>query len=250
MGPLHRTISGVKKTRHICERLNTDYCVFVTGLEGTGKSSLASHLVKTFDPSFDIDSQMIYELKGSQNSLTNFMKLYADVPFKAAWYDEAVSVLFSLNHGTKASAEAQEIFKVKRACRHFDVLVSPSFWDLVPDIRERRVKVVLYTFREPVYGKAGSEPEYVYKVAFFGTRKILHLSANKHAKLSFRSPKDLFRIVSPDYIEEFPPMDPIFSLKYLASKREHLSGIMDRVSGERKANISPSGPCAPDIGSI
>jgi ABC-type oligopeptide transport system ATPase subunit len=227
--PLDELKKVMAHRRAICNKLNTDCCIFITGMEGSGKSTLASHVVRMLDPEFNPDTGMIYELKGTDQSFMSFMDNFKDTPFKAAWYDEAVSMLFSLNHSNRESAEAQEMFKLKRACRHFDVLVSPSFWDLVPDIRDRRVKIMLYCFVEPVRGPVGSEPEYKYKVAFFGDRELPSLSINKKAKLAYRSPRELFSYVRPAFIEEFPPMDKKFEKDYLKSKGNHLSAVIERV---------------------
>ena len=230
--PLQTIASNIRTTRKRCMALNQDYCVFITGREGSGKSTLASHIVTMFDPDFNVDTGMIYELKGTQNSLVGFMDQFKNVPFKAAWYDEAVSVLFSQRHSTRASAEAQELFKIKRESRHFDILVSPSFWDLVPDIRERRVRTVLYCFYETVRGKTGSDPNYVFKFASFSGEKIARLAMDRKIKYVFGTPALLFKHVKPDFVESFPPMAPAFAKEYMRSKHAHRDSVLDSIRGK------------------
>lgn len=227
--PLELTTQNIKRIKKRCVALNQDFTVLITGREGSGKSTLASHVVKLFEPGFSIKEGMIYSLKGETDSLVGFMDRFKDIPFKATWYDEAVSVLFSLRHSTKDSADAQELFKIKRESRHFDILVTPSFWDLVPYIRERRVQVVLYCFYTPLPMKNCGERHYKYQVACFGPQKVPFLSINKKVKLSFGSPDLLFEHVKPDYIEDFPPMDEKFSIEYINSKHAHRDDVLNSI---------------------
>ncbi len=247
---LYQTLRGIEKVKQACVTKNSDFCIFITGMEGSGKSTLASHIAQAFNPDFDVNTQMIYDLKGSQNSFLEFTEKYKDMPFKAAWFDEAVSVLFSLRHNSRDSAEAQELFKAKRFYRHFDILVSPSFWDIVPDLRDRRVRMLFYCFNEPKPGKVGAPTEYVYKVAVYGLDKIPHLSWNKKAKLAFRSPQELFKIVKPDYIEAFPPMDPVFSVEYMKSKNMHADALLNRMRGVKSPDTGEKKPPVTEISII
>lgn len=125
--PMFLLMHTIDKAKEFCQELRQDWVVFITGGEGSGKSTLASHVCKRFDPNYSIDESMIYSFRDQEHSFLRFMQRFKDTPHKVAWYDEAVTVLFSHRHSSKDSADAQEIFKIKRDCRHYDVLVSPSF---------------------------------------------------------------------------------------------------------------------------
>jgi len=228
--PMYALMHTIDKAKAYCKENRQDWVFFVTGTEGSGKSTLASHVCRRFDNDFTIDESMIYSFREDPHSFLGFMRKFKDTPFKVAWYDEAVTVLFSHRHCTKDSADAQEIFKIKRDCRHFDILVSPSFWDVVPDIRERRTKSLLYCFTE-VYHPTDNRTRYRHKYAYFSGSKIIKLSENNKAKLAFRSYKELFKIVKPDFIEEFPDMDEKFKTEYMAAKRANRNAVLDRIEG-------------------
>ncbi|AAM05972.1 hypothetical protein [Methanosarcina acetivorans] len=230
---MHFLKTTVKNIKRHCKALNQDWVIFVTGTEGSGKSTLSSHVCSLLDPDFSIDESMIYSFRDGPHSFLKFYTKFQDTPFKVAWYDEAVTVLFSQRHSSKNSADAQEIFKIKRASNHFDVLVSPSFWDVVPDIRERRVKSLLYTFTE-VYHPYDNKVEYKHFYAYFSGDKIIKLSLNRKAKFAFRSPKELFKIVKPDFIEEFPAMEKSIESDYIDAKRANRESVLERIAGVKE----------------
>lgn len=228
--PLAITKANIAKIVSYCQQKRQDWVFFVTGLEGSGKSTLAAQLAKILDPEFSLKEGMIYDFRDSEHSFINFMLKYQDIPYKVAWYDEAVTVLFSQQHNTRDSALAQKIFKIKRDCRHYDILVSPSFWDIVPDIRERRVKSLLYCFAT-IHHPAQGRTEFRYHVAYFSGEKIIRLSQNRKAKTAFRSYKALFKLVKPDYVEDFPELPSDFEKEYLKFKRDHRTGIIEAAAG-------------------
>lgn len=228
--PLSITKANISKIVSYCQQKRQDWVFFVTGLEGSGKSTVAAQLARILDPQFSLQEGMIYDFRDSEQSFLNFMLKYQDVPYSVAWYDEAVTVLFSQQHNTKDSALAQKIFKIKRDCRHFDILVSPSFWDIVPDIRERRVKSLLYCFTT-IHHPAQGRTEFRYHVAYFSGEKIIRLSQNRKAKTAFRSYKALFKLVKPDYVEDFPAMPARFEKEYFKFKRDHRMGIIEDAAG-------------------
>lgn len=228
--PLPLLTHITKQAKKYCVENRQDWVIFITGNEGSGKSTLASHVCSLFDPKFSLDDSMIYSFRGENNSFLDFIGKYKDTPGKVAWYDEAVTVMFSQRHNSKDSADIQELFKIKRDCRHYDVLVSPSFWDIVPDIRERRIKSLLYCFTE-VYHPTANRTRYRHMYAYYSGSKIIKLSGNKKAKLAFRSYKELFKIVPPDFIEEFPDMEKKFKEDYLSAKRANRDDVLERIEG-------------------
>ncbi len=229
--PLQHLKTNIKKAINYCQGNRQDWVILVTGNEGSGKSTLASHICKMFDPDFSVDESIIYNFRGEDHSFLTFLEKFQAVPYKVAWYDEAVTVLFSLRHGSKDNINAQELFKIKRDCRHFDILVTPSFWDVVPDIRERRAKSLIYCFTEiahPVRNKT----VFLHKFAYFSGSKIVHMSGNPKARNAFRSPTELFKHVKPDFIETFPEMDKEIEEEYMKCKIKNRLSVMDRISNK------------------
>ena len=232
---MHILRTNIEKAKAFCQENRQDWVTLVVGAEGSGKSTLASHLAKMFDRNFKIDDSMIYNLKGPDHSLINFLKRWGDTPYKVTWYDEAVTVMFSHRANSKEVTDAQEIFKIKRECRHYDILVTPAFWDLVPDIRERRAKSLIYCYTE-VYHPCENRTKYRHKYAYFSGEKIIKLSLNKKIKFVFRSPQEMFKLVKPDFIEEFPAMDKDIEAEYMASKRDNRLSVLDRIEGATPAD--------------
>jgi energy-coupling factor transporter ATP-binding protein EcfA2 len=231
--PLQHLRTNINKAIEYCKGNRQDWVILITGNEGSGKSTLASHVCKMFDQDFSVDESIIYNFWGEDHSFLNFLEKFQAVPYKVAWYDEAVTVLFALRHSSSDSANAQELFKIKRDCRHFDILVTPSFWDVVPDIRERRAKSLIYCFTEighPVRGKT----VYYHKLAYFSGAKISHISANKGGKVrfAFRSPTELFKLVRPDFIETFPAMDSEIEEEYMKCKIANRLSVLDRINNK------------------
>ncbi|MDR2944678.1 MAG: hypothetical protein LBU81_06345 [Methanosarcinales archaeon] len=209
-----------KIRKFVMEDTKNDYVIIVAGEEGTGKSHLACRVCKSIDKDFNISESFIADFNKSEHSFGNFLKKFHDTKFKVAWYDEAVSILFSQTHTSRDSKKAQELFKEKRFCQHFDILVAPSFWDLVPDIRERRARILLYTYVE-IKKPAPGRTEYVHKFAWFSRRKILQLSLSQSKmKKMFSSPEELFRHVRPNFTGTFPPMSSDEEAEYMPLKRD------------------------------
>jgi hypothetical protein len=157
------------------------------------------------------------------------MKKFKDVKFKVAFHDEAVTTLFSQSSQTRDSKDAQLLFKIKRACSHFDILIAPSFWDLVPDIRERRARSLIYTYVDIVHPAPG-RTEYVHKFAYFSRQELIALSTSMtKTKKAFSSHHALFALVSPQFKGTFPPMCPADEAAYLAMKHDHMSQEINRI---------------------
>lgn len=216
--PLKVMYTNIKNIKKYCHEKNQDWVFMVVGAEGSGKSTMANHIAAALDPEYNVSESMIYTFKGADHSYMGFLTQFQDTPWKVTNFDEAVTSLFSRNSNSRDVKEAIELFKINRDCNHFNVLVAPSFWDLDKDLRERRTKTVIYTYVE-IEHLPGGRKRYHHKYAYFSGEKIVKLSNNKKARIAFRSSKDLFRIVRPDYTETFPGMPPTMEGEYLKNKR-------------------------------
>jgi len=239
--PLKLLDENIKGAVNLCKDREIDYPLMVAGGEGVGKSTLASHVVKKIakytNQEIDLSESMIYSYDERDkyghpliNSFLGFTHKYQNTHYKILWYDEAVSVLFSDDHATRESKDAKKLFVIKREMRHFDVLIAPSFFQIVKDIRERRIKALLYCYIE----KNRETGKFEHWYAWFSSQKIVQLSLSPKARAAFRSPKSLFRIVQPDFVEKFPEMDKDFRETYLLNKHTFRSSFIDSLIGNNK----------------
>lgn len=239
--PLSLLNSNLKGIVNYCKDYEQDWTFFIVGTEGSGKSTLASHVCNNLTAHtkipFSLEESIIYSFddrdgRGNPliNSMVGFIDKYKDTPFKILWYDEAVSVLFSDDHATKESKNAKKSFIIKRDMSHFDILVAPSFYHIVKDIRERRVKTLLYCFRE----KDPITRKFVHKYAFFSKKEIAALSSLTKGREIFGDPKTLFKRVPPKFVEEFPPMSSEQRGQYLTVKRDFRDDFFDDIIGNKK----------------
>lgn len=234
--------SNIKGIVNLCKNEEQDWVSFIVGPEGVGKSTLAMHVCETFAEyskiQFKLDDSYISSFddrdsKGLplKNSMLGFIERYKDSPYRCLLYDEAVSVLFSDDHATKESKLAKKSFIIKRDMCHFDILVAPSFYHIVKDIRERRVKTMLYCFRE----KDPVSKRYIHKYAWFSSKEISRLSAMQKGRELFNEPKELMRLIKPVFVEEYPPMSESVRSEYLQFKRNFRDDFFAELAGNTKA---------------
>ncbi|MCK5292953.1 MAG: hypothetical protein KAR39_13165 [Thermoplasmata archaeon] len=243
--PLQLMRSNIKNIKAYCHEKNQDWVFMVVGAEGSGKSTLAGHIAAELDPSYNVSESMIYTFKGDDHSYTGFLTEFQDTPWKVTNFDEAVTALFSRNSNSRNVKEAIELFKINRDCKHFNILVAPSFWDLDKDLRERRTKTLLYTYVEIEHLPKGRK-RYHHKYAYFSGEKIIKLSHNKKARIAFRSAKELFRVVRPDYIETFPGMPPEMEGEYLKNKRAFRRKRISEISNGDPVTVGTNKLLKPD----
>lgn len=232
--PLRYLKKNIQALRQFCEDEGQDATIIITGNEGSGKSTLGSHVAQLWDHDFNLEESMIYDFRG-QDGYLEFLQKYQDVPGKVAMFDEAVSVLFSQNSNSRDVKEALKIFKINRDCNHCNILIAPSFFDMHVDIRERRSKIVLYTYIEIEHLPGSRKNRYNRKFAYFSAKKIVQLSQNRKIKQVFRSPKDVFKFVRPDFIETFPGMDVVVEHDYLHTKRDFRRKLIDEMANGEPA---------------
>ena len=233
--------SNIKGIVNLCESEEQDWVTFIVGPEGVGKSTLAMHVCRMFSQyskvEFKLDDSYISSFddrdsRGNllKNSMIGFIEKYKNTPFMCLLYDEAVSVLFSDDHATKESKLAKKSFIIKRDMCHFDVLVAPSFYHIVKDVRERRVKTMLYCFRE----KDPISKRYIHKYAWFSSKEIAKLSAMTKGREIFNEPKELMRLVKPVFVEAYPPMSDSVRADYLQFKRSFRDDFFAELAGNTK----------------
>ncbi|MDR2943837.1 MAG: hypothetical protein LBU81_01915 [Methanosarcinales archaeon] len=238
---LQKNLEGIVR---VCKENRLDWPINVVGAEGSGKSTLAAHisqkLAEMTGQELDLAESMIYSFDERdrhgaplKNSLVGFVDKYQSTEFKILWYDEAVTVLFSDEHATRESKEAKKLFITKRDMCHFDILVSPSPFHIIKDIRSRRVKTMIYCF-------IMEDPEtkrFKHKYAWYSADKIVSMSYGsnqKKAEVLFRRPKQFINAFPPDFIEDFPKMTQEFEEKYLLTKRTFMKTYIDSLVGGEK----------------
>lgn len=226
-GTMRLLNTNIKNMVQVCRDLNQDIVIAIVGYEGSGKSTLASHVCSILEPGFDVYDSLIFNFREGGNNYLDFLENHKKDKFKVSWFDEAVSVFFSHENANADTKDAQKLFKINRSMCHFNVLVTPSLWDLVPDIRQRRVKIMLYTWYE--MKRINRKNYYFHKYAFFSRDRIARIEYSKKAKAAFRDPKSLFKHVKPNFIETFPGMDGSIKAKYEAMKRRQQDGVIQEM---------------------
>lgn len=240
--PLDLLKSNIKGIVELCRDEEQDWPFLIVGPEGVGKSTLAMwvcHTIAEFTSvPFKLDDSYISSFddrdsrgRPIKNSMVGFIDLYKNTPFLPLLYDEAVTILFSDDHATKESKLAKKSFIVKRDMCHFDILVAPSFYHIVKDIRERRVKTMLYCFRK----KDPISKRYIHKFAWFSSKEIAALSTLQKGREIFSEPDELMRRIRPKFIEEYPKMPDSMREEYLLFKRSFRDDFFAEIIGGMKA---------------
>lgn len=235
---LKKNIEGAVQ---ICREKRQDWSFEIVGAEGSGKSTMAAHVARILaeltNQKLDLNESMIYSFderdrhgKPLVNSMLGFVDKYQTTPFKILWYDEAVSVLFSDDHATKESKSAKKLFVVKRDMCHFDIVVAPSPFHIVKDIRERRIKTMIYCY----IAKDENTGRFKHKYAWYSAEKIVEMSLNQKARAVFRRADKFKAIVPPDFEEDFQEMDKKFEEEYLINKRSFQRTFIDTLIGDEK----------------
>ncbi len=232
---LQKNIDGIKE---YCKEDEQDWVFMVVGAEGSGKSTLGLHLLSMLDPNVheNLKESMIYSFRG-ENGYLDFFAKYQDTPYKVTMFDEAVTALFSRDYNSKDSKYAIKLFKINRDCKHFNILIAPAFWDLDLDIRQRRTKTLLYTFKEKI--QTQSKKKWIHKFAFYSGEKIVQICNNGKARAAFRNPKEFFKIVKPDFIEHFYDVDPKLRNEYRDIKRQYRRDLVMDILNDDGSKKSP-----------
>lgn len=230
--PLQYTKINIKHFKEDCLERNQDLVLGVLSGEGSGKSTFAANLAELLEPGFDLNETLIKSYADDKFSFLGFFEKYKNTRFKVAWFDEAVTVLFSLNHKDPDVIMAQKLYKVKRECCHFDILVAPSPYDLTPYIRKNRLKGIFYTF-VTVKRQAGRK-QYQYWVAFFGAKKIPKLVNDPKCRDAYRQHSQLFKLIKPDFIDMAPDFPERLKIEYASAKKSIISSVFDEARNKSR----------------
>ena len=227
MEVLAQNIEGIKK---YCRAQNQDWVTMIVGSEGSGKSTMGQHLAEMFDHKFNMKKQMIYSYDKDYSYL-DFIKKFTNKPFRANVFDEAVTELFSRDSQKAESKSIVKIFQLNRQLNHYNILILPSFWGIDKDIRERRVKSLIFVFSDPY---RNSQRRY----AYYSREKIMRISLNSESSKLFLSPKQFMKYYKPDFIESFPKMSVKKERAYIKFKKKNFQSFMDDLTA--KSNLKRS----------
>lgn len=209
------------RVRDWCLKNNQDWPILFAGVEGSGKSTIALQVAKMLDPDFRISDSIIFDVVGESHSYEQFLNKYRGKRGVVSFFDEAVDVFAATEHNTVESRVIQKIFKTKRSYSHFDLIIAPSVWDLVPDIRNRRTKSLIYTFSQ----RGRKKDEILHMFAYFSAERLTQILQHKNLQLLLRIPEQLFKTVQPNLIGIYPNIDPELDAEYQALKRENQRDI-------------------------
>lgn len=203
--------------RRWCLKNNQDWPILFAGVEGSGKSTLALQVAKMLDPDFSLSNSIIFDVVGENHSYEQFLNRYRGKRGVVSFFDEAVDVFAATEHNTVESRVIQKIFKTKRSYSHFDLIIAPSVWDLVPDIRNRRTKSLIYTFSQ----RGRKTDEVLHMFAYFSAERLTQILQHKNLQLLLRVPEKLFKTVPPNLIGIYPNIDQELDDEYQSLKREN-----------------------------
>lgn len=132
----------IENIKNYCRDFKQDWVFCFSGDEGSGKSTIAVKTAMMLDPTFNIKTQIV-------NSLHDYSKLvkkFAEKPYKAIVFDEAVKCFYNREYGSRSNVILMKMFISNRSFQHFNILTIPSPFYLDKYIREWRIKTMVYTW--------------------------------------------------------------------------------------------------------
>lgn len=136
-----RAAAGYDKVVHDIRakvRDNNDVIICIDGDEGVGKSFFGMKLAKDLDAAFGLTTSVLFRPTEEQlrDSLFNKVKQYG-----VGMVDEAMDVMYKRRAMTSENIRLNQLFAKIRKFNRIVILILPSFYDLDPFFRQRRVKV-------------------------------------------------------------------------------------------------------------
>jgi hypothetical protein len=218
---------------------NQDWMTVISGREGSGKSMMAAWMALTYDPTFDVKTQVIYDV----DSFIKFIDLYGGddkhppQKGKVAWFDEACLHFLGEDSTTTEAKRFKKLFITHRDYGFIYLLCSPSPWLLTPYIRNWRVRDFVLVYVD-AYAK-GSPRNYSY----YTKKAYAPMITSAKAKNQIMIPSDFVKVHKPTTVERFPKIqgidftslfDTVFQMKKKAQKvmRDEISNIHEEVGHE------------------
>jgi len=120
-------------------RRNLDNVVIIYGREGTGKSTLAYWLMKTYDPDFDMEASYIHSFEDLIDKLHNKKVGKGGI----LWLDEAVTLASNRDWMRAENKQFMDIMKIVRSWNLLMIFCIPDMGGLDKYIREQRARYIL-----------------------------------------------------------------------------------------------------------
>lgn len=123
------------KLRGLLKEKDLDWLHICIGYEGSGKSSLAMHLCRMVDPTFNVD-RIVFSAEDFKKAVIK------SKPNQAILVDEGALAFFSRD---AMKSDVRESIKLLTFCRQYNLFIcicSPSFFIIDQYIRQHRVKSV------------------------------------------------------------------------------------------------------------
>ncbi len=138
----HSVLNMKEIVKIVKESLKNDYdaVIPISGLEGTGKSTLSIHLSLALDPAFQIKKNIIFQ--PDRKTVSDI--IYGLPKFSSIVLDEAMRTMYKRNWMTKDTKTLNIIFSKCRKRNQSVFLNIPNFFDLDIYYRNHRTKVWLY----------------------------------------------------------------------------------------------------------
>lgn len=126
-------------------REDKDLVIAFTGNEGDGKSGLSINTGLAIDPSFNVNTHLLYSPTVEEAK----QKIYGLPKFSFVGVDEAIKIMYKLNWGTKLSKYLNVIYGICRKQNQVSGLCMPRFTDFNEYFRNHRIRLWVHIF-DPV----------------------------------------------------------------------------------------------------
>lgn len=195
--------------KHLINNKDYDWLHVVTGVEGTGKSTLATELCVYVDPNFFEKDNVITNITELKTCFRNSEK------GTAILIDEGAPMFFSRDSMKKETKEATQLLRGLRGKNCFICICMPDFFALDKYIREHRVGSLSRVVKR---GRAW----------FYSKSKIEKMLTSSHSVFNKNFGKSKW--TDPNFKHNFPDLDKVTKTKYLKMK----DNIMNKYTAKDK----------------
>ena len=194
----------------IAKKINNDdmdHLTVVTGLEGTGKSTLTSMLAVTVSPSMSI-AHVCYEPRDFLNAVKIAKK------GDTIWIDEGALFLFSRQSTSKHSVNIVKLLSVIRQLNLHIIICIPNFFTIDTYVREHRVSSLFYLTKR-------GEFHYIPR------KTVLFISnACRKSKNVLQYPLKNGTFMFGRYLNDFGSLNDLNKDSYLSRKHDNMTDFM------------------------